>query len=314
MSATGDVITRTAHAGVVSSPPLQAALGLRAYIDESIALFGSNGKEIKAIGEYSRRLSEVLLENSISPESTTKFTQVIENVHTYVQKVSTKTKTKQYLTRRHIAEKLQEFRTDLWGEFSKLYVVSDIEVQKFQEDAELAQKEDADETQKAFPKLSSEIKSGPVVSNPADSLGLSGSAPNKKEVVRELQTIPGDGLEDKAEAAVLPESIRLTTTLLPSDYKWFRETFNAQEFSRSQVKNGLAEGISDVITDLQDNGLLTEKTITELNYEKSPVEQINIMFRVLDGRPRDAVLIRTFQRAVSRHCQAPHLMKEGLDL
>ncbi|KAJ7455543.1 hypothetical protein FB451DRAFT_1278097 [Mycena latifolia] len=296
-------------------PPLQAAAGLVAYVDESITLFKSNGKEIKDIGEYSRRLSQVLLDRSISPTSTTKFTQMIENVHTYVQKVSTMTTIIQYLKHKHIAEKLQGFRGDLWGEFSVLCVGSDIEVQTFRKAAELARKEDADETQKAFQKLSSEIKSdGAGVRNLADSLCLSKSAAHKAEVLRQLQTIPGDGLEDDAEVTVLQESIRLTTALLSSDYKWFRETFNTEDFTQSQVKNGLAEGVSDVIPDLRDSGLLTESTITDLNYEKSPVEQINILFRVLNGRSRDAVLIRTFQRAVSRHCQVPHLMKEGLDL
>ncbi|KAJ7455537.1 hypothetical protein FB451DRAFT_1278078, partial [Mycena latifolia] len=225
------------------------------------------------------------------------------------------TATIQYFTRRHIAEKLQGFRTNLWDEFFVFSVASDIEVQTFQKAAELARKEDADETQKAFQRLSSEIKSaGAGVRNLADGLGFSRSAAHEKEVLRELQTVPGDGLEDEAEVAVLQESIRLTTVLLSSNYRWFRETFKAQEFSQSQVKNGLTEGVTDVIPDLQDSGLLAESTITELNYARSPVEQINILFRVLNSRPRDAVLVRTFQHAVSRHCQVHHLMKEGLDL
>ncbi|KAJ7455540.1 hypothetical protein FB451DRAFT_643290 [Mycena latifolia] len=221
----------------------------------------------------------------------------------------------QYFTRRHIADKLQGFHKNLWDEFLLFSVGSDIEVQTFQKAAELARKEDADETQKAFQKLSSEIKNaGPGVRNLADGLCLSKSVAHKKEVLRELQTIPGDGLEDEAEVAVLQESIHLTTVLLSSNYRWFRETFNTEDFTQSQVKNGLAEGVSDVIPDLQDSGLLAESTITELSYAKSPVEQINILFRVLNSRSRDAILIRTFQRAVSRHCQVHHLMKEGLDL
>ncbi|KAJ7468806.1 hypothetical protein FB451DRAFT_1257358 [Mycena latifolia] len=300
---------------VAPFPPLQAALGLVAYINESIALFKSNGKAIKDIGGFSRRLSQVLLDRSINPTSTTKFTQVIENIHTYVQEVSTMTTIIQYFMHKHNTDKLQGFHKNLWDEFSALRVESDIKVQTFQKAAELARKEDADETQKAFQKLSSDIKSdGAGVRNLADGLGLSRSAAYIQEVLRELQTIPGDDLEDEAEVTVLKEGIRLTTALLSSNYKWFRETFNAQEFSLSQVKNGLAEGISGVIPDLQYSGLLAAKTIRELSSTVSPLEQINILFRMLDGRPRDAILIRTFQRAVSRHCQVPHLMKEGLDL
>lgn len=78
------------------------------------------------------------------------------------------------------------------------------------------------------------------------------------------------------------------------------------------MKNSLAEGMMDVFGDLSDANLLADGTLMELNHAPTRLHQVEILFRVLNGRSRDAVLIRSFQRAISRVSGMGSMLKEGL--
>lgn len=95
-------------------------------------------------------------------------------------------------------------------------------------------------------------------------------------------------------------------------YNWFRATFDST-LAESEVKDALVETVQDVIRDLQGSGLLARSTKTQLNHAPDNLRRVDILFRVLDGRSRDAILIRSFQRAVLRNEETRSILKEGLE-
>ncbi|KAJ7614254.1 hypothetical protein DFH06DRAFT_1241364 [Mycena polygramma] len=319
MSASGDVI-RAANAAAGVFPPVQSALSLVAYIDESIGLLKSNTHEIKAIGEYAKRLSEEL--QRINPTQTTDFVSVIQSIHRYVADVSKKSGASQYFNRRAIADQLRTYRSNLWEEYAVFSISSDANVQEFQRDTESARQAQEAATQTAFQQLSSEIqKTSICVCRLADGLG----APEHRSADPSMNTeLPQSQASQTAETSQQGQNIveqkglcdRVGTNsgLFPANYRWFSATFNAQEFTRAAVKNILAHGIADVVGDLIDKNLLGQNDLAKLNHETNPLKQVDILFRVLDARPRDVQLVRSVQRAIVRCGGMEGVLKEGFEV
>lgn len=51
-------------------------------------------------------------------------------------------------------------------------------------------------------------------------------------------------------------------------------------------------------------------TVTELNHEKAVLNKVDILFKEINTRPRDAELIRCFQRAVARRKNMEVFLRE----
>nr|GAT61285.1 predicted protein [Mycena chlorophos] len=278
-------------------PPLQAALGLVVYIEQSFDRFKSNKNEIKAIGAYAQRLSEQL-QRSVDGSKTTDYVDVIASLHKYLQHVAQQTKLLQYLHRNEIASRLQEFRGRLWEAFVVFSVSSDLDQQEAQREAELARQHDEAETRAVLQSISrSVIASGSGVRELTQEMGLPADRKSGETMLRELET---EAPHDDVEAILLKESITLTKLNLKSNYSWFRETFNADVYTKSQIQEALLDSIDDIIQDLRDSGLLAHRTKAELASARDPLPRLDILWKVLGARQRDAVLVRTFQRALFR--------------
>ncbi|KAJ7156203.1 hypothetical protein C8R46DRAFT_1040744 [Mycena filopes] len=298
MSALGDAL-KAIKTVSSSFPPLQAALGLAIYVDDSIDesytnQFKSNAKEIEAIALYGLRLSEVLeRHNSVHRVNTDKFLQVIVDIQAYCKKVAKRNGVVQYMKRTPTAGKLRGYRDRLWEEFAIFSIEADVDVQEFQKAAEEARKEDERIAQAAVQKLSQEIKEGKGVPILAQQLGV--KAPNN-EILKELQAIHMDPLQPPRSAddeVVLRESIHLSAVLFPPQYKWFKHTFAV---SRGEAKTILAPVINDLVGELRDSDLISAATQAEIGYESNAVVKAGKLLQILDGRGRDIKLIRTVQR------------------
>ncbi|KAJ7748656.1 hypothetical protein B0H16DRAFT_868490 [Mycena metata] len=311
MSAAGDVI-KAANAVAGAFPPLQAALSLVGYVDDSIALYKSNRNEIKAIAVYSLRLSELLeRHNSVHPTNTEKFLSVILDIRAYCEKVAKRNKVVQYLKRTPTAGKLHGYRDQLWEEFAVFSIESDVDVQQFQKDAEEARKADEAITQAAVEELAKEIKSTAAgITRLADDLKVK-SAGN--EVVNELEAIRTDSLEANMspdEKVVLEESIRLSKVLFPERYKWFPDTF---KISRSDARTLLIPGLRSLVGDLTDNHLISRSTQASIIYAPNPADGVDNLLAIVDGRGRDVKLIRTIQRWLLRDDGMSINLRDGLE-
>ncbi|KAJ7234009.1 hypothetical protein B0H12DRAFT_164287 [Mycena haematopus] len=188
MSATGDVI-RAAQAASGAFPPLQAALSLVSYIDESIALFKSNKNEIQAIGAYSQQLSEQLKRHKpAESRGTENFCHVINDIHAYVKQSAKRHPLVQYFNRQTIADRLQGYRSQLREQFELFSVASDVDVLEAQRAAEEARKADMEATQQEFRKVSMQITTTAIgLSQFASAYGLSKIQPTTRAAYKELQ-------------------------------------------------------------------------------------------------------------------------------
>jgi len=304
-----------ANATSTAYPPLQAALALMGYIQDNATLFKSNRAEIESIGQYSQQLSEQLERSAVDEKKAAKYIGVITEIRIYAEEVSKKKQTLQYLDRRNIERKLQGYRSSLTREYSQLLdiaIPADSGDHGRKEEAQRAEHE----TQEMIKQLSTAVKSNSEgICRLAKELGLPGSEASRKAVLRELQDVEKhtDPSTPTDEVTVLKESIHLTNSLLNPSYNWFRATFDST-VTESEVKDALAESVQDVIRDLQGGGLLARSTKTQLNHAPDNLRRIDILFRVLDGRSRDAILIRSFQRAVYRNGETRSYLQEGLEL
>ncbi|KAJ7122134.1 hypothetical protein C8R44DRAFT_735851 [Mycena epipterygia] len=311
-----DTVLGATNAVSGSFPPLQAATSLVLYIQQSIELFKSNKNEIVAIGTYSERLSTQLArhEASVDPGKTSEFVNVIKKIHAYVQTISKKNGIVQYLRRRTIAEQLQGYRNSLGEEFAVFSITSDVDIQQFQREAESARKADEHASQEVMKDLSIAIEQNSAgLCRLAGGLGSSTNQ-SRNTVFQELTAIDNANEETRnpEEKTVLQEGLRLTREV-PRKYKWYSDTFRTgNEYREAEVKSNLAYDIDDVISDLREGDLLSATTNAALDHEKNTLEKVNILFRILNARARDAVLIRSFQWAISRSPNAKEMLREGL--
>ncbi|KAF7302290.1 hypothetical protein MIND_00796400 [Mycena indigotica] len=297
-------ILHAANSAASAYPPLQAALGLVKYIETSIDQFKSNRNEIKSIGEYAQRLS-LQLERSVDLTKTKDYVQVIEGIHAYLKGVAKQKKLLQYLHRNDIAERLQEYRTQLREEFVVFSITCDLDIQESQREAEAARQRDESEARVLLETISHNIATSPTgIRELNTEIGDLKDRSMGNLMLQELESLrtsptPEDS-SIESESTIVGESITLTKLILSTNYRWFPETFNARHYARSQIQEALIDTIRDVAGDLRDSGLLAHRTKAELASARTGLEQVDIVFRVLDSRPRDAVLLRTFQKALFR--------------
>ncbi|KAJ7349961.1 hypothetical protein DFH08DRAFT_126275 [Mycena albidolilacea] len=316
MSAAGDVL-RAVQAASSPFPPLEAALGLVSYIDQSITQFKSNKNEIKAIGGYSKELSQQLKRHKPAHPTagaTQDFCKVIGNIHAYVKEVSKMHALLQYFQRRPITDRLQDYRNQLREQFEIFSIASDIDIQEAQRAAEDARQADTEAMQQQLCKISVQITtSNTGVSQFAKDYGLSKIHPSVGHVLHELEKVPQEE-RTAEETTVLKESLELSKILVKSDYRWFSETFNATENSEFDIKDILAIGIVDCVRKLIDARLLSSRTKAEINHERNDMEKVTILFRSLNARSRDAPFIRSFQRAIYNDPEMRAVLNESLKL
>ncbi|KAJ6505381.1 hypothetical protein C8R45DRAFT_1181689 [Mycena sanguinolenta] len=319
MSAAGDVI-RVAQSASGAFPPLQAALSLVSYIDESIALFKSNKNEIQAIGSYSQQLSEQLQRyKPADPRGVENFCRVITDIHGYVKQSTKKHTLVQFFNRQAVADQLQSYRNQLRQHFELFSVTSDIDVLEAQRAAEAARRADTAAVHQELCTVSRQITTAIGLSQFATAYGLSKIQSSTRVMYKELQVkntylydefldefldAAAQGISEvertREETIVLQESLQLSEVLFKSDYRWFSSTFKAK-LTESDVKGVLVELISDIVTDLNDAKLLAGTTRIQLLHQEDELKKVTMLFRALNMRSRDAVFIRSFQRAVHRH-------------
>ncbi|KAF7299896.1 hypothetical protein HMN09_00997200 [Mycena chlorophos] len=306
--------TELLHSASAASPvypPLQAALGLVAYIKQSFDRFKSNKNEIKAIGAYAQRLSEQL-QRSVDGSKTTDYVDVIASLHQYLQHVAQQTKLLQYLHRNEIASRLQEFRGRLWEAFVVFsrtrFLRTSTSKKRNAKRSRVGSmtKRRRARSCRAYPAVS--LQAGAGVRELTQEMGLPVDRKSGETMLRDLET---EAPHDEVEAVLLKESIALTKLNLKPNYSWFRETFNADVYTKSQIQEALLDSIDDIIQDLRDSGLLAHRTKAELASARDPLPRLDILWKVLGARQRDAVLVRTFQRALFR---AGGVIREHSDL
>ncbi|KAF7367849.1 hypothetical protein MSAN_00849400 [Mycena sanguinolenta] len=316
MSAAGDAL-RAAQAASGAFPPLQAALSLASYIDESVSQFKSNKREIHEIGVYSRQLSEQLKRHKpTDPTRIENFCRVITDIHEYVKQSTKKHTLVQYLNRQAIADRLQSYRNQLREQFElfSVRVWFCLTVNPFITTYRLppilmSWRPNAPRRRhggltrrrrtKNFPKLPCRSRKAIGLPQFAAAYGLSKIQPSTRVMYKELQGIP-EVERTREETIVLQESLQLSEVLFKSDYRWFSSTFKTG-LTESDVKGILVELISDIVTDLNDAKLLAGTTRIQLLHQEDDLKRVTILFRALNMRSRDAVFIRSFQRAVHRH-------------
>ncbi|KAJ7055029.1 hypothetical protein C8F01DRAFT_468476 [Mycena amicta] len=306
-----DDALRTVHSASTAYPPLQAALGLAVYIQESIKLFQSNTKQIQLIGEYSTRLSKQL-ERAVDASKTTKFVQVVESIHEYLKAIVKKPPISRYLERRKIEAHLQSFRNSLWDEYLLFSITSTVDLQIVQQDAhrtvenareaEKAGKEDELEThwQELIKKLAVDVRrtsAGTKQLAAALTLPSREGQERTREILSDLQKLSHDSSLSEAEAGILAEGIRLAQLCLDPNFKWYSNTFN-DEHALSEIKDALSLCVDDIARDLSESSLLPRMTTIDIRHARNDFEKVTHLFRALDSRSGDVVLIRAFQLAL----------------
>ncbi|KAF7296026.1 hypothetical protein MKEN_01417600 [Mycena kentingensis (nom. inval.)] len=317
MAATTSSITRAlpgeifhaAHSASVVYPPLQATLGLVEYINQSIDQFKANRKEVKAIGEYSKSLAGVLGRLPAGTK-TERYISVIVKIETYLREVSAMKRVVQLLQRKKISGKLQGFRGNLEEEFTLFSIASDLDLAAFQQAAEIARQRDDAEVHQMLKEIAESltVEAQPsAVRELANGIGIASDVESVRALHRELESMQSQSTDapqrEQFEETVLKASTSLTSITISPKYQWFSATFK-KEYQRSQIAEALLPSISDIVATMRDSGVLAPRTKAKLAASRrDPLEQIDEIFGVLDGRPRDASLIRTFQRAVVRVAQ-----------
>ncbi|KAJ7156803.1 hypothetical protein C8R46DRAFT_1115196 [Mycena filopes] len=310
-SNTGALVREGVYAANAASPvfpPLQAALGLVTYIDQSIDQFKANKEEIEEIGAYSKRLSEQL-DRSLDANTTAAYVRVILDLHVYLSDVSSMNFVVQLAKRSRISRKLQEYRTKLDAEFQVFSIGSSFDVQQFQKEAELARQKDDREARELLQTIAKSIVEKPSgVSELGERMRLSADHGAVETLQKELESLTVDpptgsgepGLT-REERSVVQESLALTNITRDANYRWFPSTFKTSQYTRSQIAQALMPSVIAIVAIMQESGLLAHGTNAQLaNLQFFPLNQILSLFVVLDGRPRDAKLVRTFQRALLR--------------
>ncbi|KAJ7055095.1 hypothetical protein C8F01DRAFT_1161050 [Mycena amicta] len=182
-----------------------------------------------------------------------------------------------------------------------LQITCDLDLKESQREAELARQKDASESRILLESISHNVQtSASGIRELNEEIAIPSDQRARTVMLQELESIQKESTREDFESTVLRESIALTKLTLTPNYRWFRETFNAAHYTRSQIQEALIDTVHDIAGDLRDSGLLAHRTKAELASARTGLDQADIMFRVLDSRPKDVVLIRTFQRALFR--------------
>ncbi|KAF7302280.1 hypothetical protein MIND_00795200 [Mycena indigotica] len=280
-------------------PPLQAASALVIYIQDSLHLFRSNKEQIRSLAEYCTRLSQEL-SSTIDGSKTTKYVEVIKNIQQYLESVARKPSVVRYLERKTVAANLQSFRDELWQEFLVFSMSATIDLQSHQQAFEVARKQDERDTQELIKKLAEDVHNTAAGTKQlASALSLpSRQGPDKqRQILQELQVRVLDSNRPEAEAVVLRESIRLAQICVAPNYRWYSNTFN-EEHALSEIKDALSLCVDDIARDLSESGLLPRMTTIDIRHARNEFEKVTHLFRALDSRAGDVVLIRAFQLAL----------------
>ncbi|KAH8830969.1 hypothetical protein DL96DRAFT_1595016 [Flagelloscypha sp. PMI_526] len=303
LQAAGDV-ARMVAAGSAPLPPLKAAFELSACVQDSITKYKANRHEVEDLKSFAFGLAN-LFENApahdVESDKVLAFVAQIKNTQVYLEKLATKSRAVQYLTRTSISEALIKQRNNIWECFMLLNIQYSFDSSTALEGAKKAREKDREISHAALRDMNRNIR------QIADALGIDGESvePRAGELqeleasasqTTMLQDMPQDnagGTSDPTREQVLTESIHLLRVLEP-DYNWYTATFK-QNYSSSYINGVLGSVIDEIVHQLERRNLIPEEVKTELSYERNQLRKTKELMTFVGRNSRNPLLVRSLQ-------------------
>jgi len=259
----------------------------------------SNAWEVSAIVKLMQGFTALPKQKRCSEEEMTAFISAIGSIEIFVTKLAKVAPMFQYFEQADYAEELEGLCSELCRAFDAILAPPSNFLVDSQELVKAARWEDQDATKRALRAAAADP------SRLAQSLGVSGDAVIEEQKLVHFEHIKSQSDE---EAAVLCEIRKLLKIIRTDD--WILLTFRPNVGEGDKIRSML-HTIDSILHDLRN--LLPEDTQTELmDPDTKRVQKVKILLGAINAHKRDAVLVRSFQKALKAQRSLRYLLLETL--